>query len=1003
MKLQNYHENTEALHLNTMPNRSYYLPGNTRGEALSGESSRLLMLSGEWNFAYYQNCREVPEGAVQQDYAGEEFQPIPVPSTWQTEGYDRHQYTNIKYPFAFDPPYVPDQNPCGLYTRFFTLAEAEADARYCLNFEGVDSCFYLYIGGRFVGYSQVSHSTSEFDITDYVREGENHIAVLVLKWCDGSYLEDQDKFRMSGIFRDVYILTRPRDHIRDYFVHTDLTPGGVADIRVDVECVGSPAVRATLISPDGTELGAQDVKDGKVSFSVANPLLWNAEEPNLYLLYLETENEYIAQRVGIRQVEIVYGVILFNGKPLRFNGANRHDSDPFTGCAISREQAMRDLTIMKAHNINAVRTSHYPTAPWFVQLCDEYGFYVIDEADIEIHGTTTIYKGGEGKEDEGTFGLIAKDPRFEASIMDRVQRCVTRDKNSASIVMWSLGNESGYGPSFEKAGRWVKEYDPSRLTHYESSIYEDGGHKNDTSMLDVYSRMYASVAEIEKYFSAPGTPKPEGFPKPFVQCEYIHAMGNGPGDGEDYFALMEKYPGFCGGFVWEWCDHAVYMGSTADGRDKYFYGGDFGEFPHDGNFCMDGLVYPDRTPHTGLLEFKNICRPVRAELLEDGRVRFRNMRRFLPTGEMLTAEFEVTKDGEVVQKGQIPLNIAPMESKELDLGLKVPDSGNCHLTIRYYQKGERPMTPAGHELGFDQLALRSESKIPAQAAQGVKVADGEATVIVSGEGFRYVFDKPTGLFTSLVYGNRPLLERPMEWNIWRAPTDNDRNIRLEWEDAGYDRHTVKVYGIEAAEENGRAKIRVDFSIAAIHIQRILEIKAEWTVGSDGSINLDAKCRRNTDMPFLPRFGLRLFLPRAFDSLEYLGYGPTESYRDKRQGTWYGRFASTVAAQHEDYIKPQENGSHWGCTCAGLSDNDGYSLAVESGEPFSFGVSPYTQEELTALPHNFELTPCGSTVLCVDYDQSGLGSNSCGPELLEQYRLNDAEFRFSVCLRPAAGK
>ncbi|GHT55365.1 glycoside hydrolase family 42 [Spirochaetia bacterium] len=1030
MKLPDYHNNADILHENTEPVRAYYIPCADADEALSGSSSRVRTLNGEWQFAYFPSPYDVPEDAVtlcggDSITAPVKFDTVTVPSTWQNTGYDRHQYTNIKYPFPYDPPFVPAQNPCGLYKRVFHLESKPTGQRYYLNFDGVDSCFYLYIGGRYAGYSQVAHANSEFDVTDFVREGENHIAVLVLKWCDGSYLEDQDKFRHSGIFRDVYLISRSEQHIRDYFVHTRIGEDRSAEIQVDLEpaknVAGTLPISVNLLGPDGAELGRENAAADTVTFKVKEPVLWNAEQPVLYTLLIQAGDEWIAQKVGIRKVEIKDGVILLNGAPLRLNGVNRHDSDPVTGSAVSREQVLRDLTLMKQHNINAIRTSHYPNAPFFPQLCDQYGFYLIAESDIESHGVCTIYGGG-GE----TYGLLAQDPQFEQAILDRVQRNVIRDKNYPSVLFWSLGNESGYGPNFEKAGRWVKQYDASRLLHYERACSETGGHKNDTSMLDVYSRMYPSIAGIEQYFTSglpdPGArPASDGSRKPLVLCEYIHAMGNGPGDGEDYFELMEKYPGFAGGFVWEWCDHAVYMGRTVEGKAKYYYGGDSGEFPHDGNFCMDGLVYPDRRPHTGLLEYKNIIRPVRASFVKatgsGGIIHFKNMLRFTGTAGFLKARYELSRNGEVLESGECPLDLKPLEEKDIPLNYHLPADGNCYLTIFYIQEAALPLTNAGHILGHDQIELRREDRLLAkQGATGqaekaavgksITVTDSDTAIVISHPSFRYVFNKLTGTFDSLVYENRALLEKPTEFNIWRAPTDNDqRNIRHKWEEAGYDRHTVRVYKTRHEQDGQDILIHETLAISAIYIQRIIDIEAEWRIAPDGSIAVRLDCKRDTAFPFLPRFGLRMFLPRSMDRLEYLGYGPTETYIDKHQAAWYGKFRSTAALEHEDYIKPQENGSHWGCDAAKLTDAQGRGLAAENSgtgaanSRFSFNASVYTQEELTTKAHNFELEPSGYTVWCLDYQQSGVGSNSCGPELLEKYRLDAERFSFSILLRP----
>ena len=581
MEFQKMHENPDVLHVGTCQNRSYFLP---KAPEDGEESTRVCLLNGTWSFRYFDSFLDVfPEGSEGEIcFDEEDMDEIEVPSCWQNAGYDRHQYTNVRYPFPYDPPYVPDENPCGLYLRRFYMNAEDLTQKNYLNFEGVDSCFYLWINEQFAGYSQVSHSTSEFDITDLLNEGENSVAVLVVKWCDGSYLEDQDKLRMSGIFRDVYLIRRPLAHIRDYFVKTTVSDDlSHADIRVEMDFIGLPDVTAELYDAEGALL--ESTAGAEPNFALENPHLWNAEDPYQYTIVFRTADEVIEQKVGISKIEIRDSVLYFNNVKIKLRGVNRHDSDPVTGYTISREQAKRDLFLMKQHNINAVRTSHYPNAPWFLQLCSEYGFYVIAEADIEGHGAAA-QTGGYGMDE---YADNALNPIFDKAIMDRIQRSVIRDKNNACVLMWSYGNETGWGPSFEKAGAWVREYDPSRLTHYENTYYDARGHKNDLSSLTTESRMYSAPEWIDEYMVDPK------YTKPLVLCEYIHAMGNGPGDAEQYQQLIMKYDRFMGGFVWEWCDHAVYGGTTPDNRDIFRYGGDFGEYPHDGNFCMDGLVYPD--------------------------------------------------------------------------------------------------------------------------------------------------------------------------------------------------------------------------------------------------------------------------------------------------------------------------------------------------------------------------------------------------------------------------
>lgn len=998
MVLEKYYEDLQRLHIGCEENRAYYIPYPSQEAALEGvreESGAFLLLNGEWEFCYYESLWQLPQDFMREDSQLLGAARIPVPSVWQMLGYDRHQYTNIKYPFPVDFPYVPQENPCGVYRRRFPLKKQEGK-RYFLNFEGVDSCFYVWVNGEFSGFSQVSHSTSEFDVTPLLREGENTLTVAVLKWCMGSYLEDQDKLRMSGIFRDVYLLERPEERLRDFFVHTRLC-GEKAEVEVEYDCTlaGLP-VCLRLLDPQGKELVSCEATEGRTRFVVDSPVLWNAEEPALYTLLIQCAGEFISQRVGIREITAEGGVLRLNGQKIKLRGVNRHDSDPVTGYTISQSQAMKDLRLMKEHNFNAIRTSHYPNAPWFLELCDRYGFYVIAEADVEMHGVTAVYGGSQ----EHTYCTLARDPRTEWPVLDRVQRSVIRDKNHPSVLFWSLGNESGYGPSFAKAGCWVKEYDPSRLTHYESSIYDDGTGDNDVSMLDVYSRMYPSLEEIRRYFDE------EKGQKPYVLCEYTHAMGNGPGDAEDYQELIRRYDGLCGGFVWEWCDHAVRLGRGPDGRERLAYGGDFGEFPHDGNFCVDGLVSPMREPHPGLLELKNVLRPVRARY-EGGEVLLENQLDFTVLSDRVRARYEIWCGEKLCQSGEAAVPaLCPHESGKIDIPLDGLGGGRTLLNLYYEQCCALPLTPLGHPLGFDQLVLsegEEESLPDAPEREGaVQTREDDLTFTVEGENFRYVFDRQKGIFASLCLQNREWIRRPMEYNIWRAPTDNDRNIRLFWEEAGYDRARVRVYSSTVTSSPTGAEIRCSLSLTPVHIQRVLEVEACFAIDARGGIRMTLECRRNQELPYLPRFGVRLFLSKAMDCARYWGLGPQESYVDKHRASWEGEFSATAREMHVDYLKPQENGSHCGCRWLKVAGPDGRELAVR-GKGFSFSLSPYSQEELTRKAHNYELEEDENTVLCLDYAQSGIGSNSCGPELNEKYRLDAKVFCFSLSLAFSAGE
>jgi len=1003
---QHFHEDPQVLHVGTAPNRSYYIPFENAQEAEDGVSSRVFSLNGTWDFRYFDSFDDAMDPEEGLSFDEEEMDTIPVPSCWQNHGYGRHQYTNVRYPIPCDPPYVPEENPCGLYVRHFDLEEGSLSARWFLNFEGVDSCLYLWVNGEFAGYSQVSHSTSEFEISEFLREGDNTISVLVLQWCDGTYLEDQDKLRMSGIFRDVYLISRPQSFLRDFFVKEEFAPDySSATVNVELSPEGDCSVSGTLYSPDGDKIAQAGPSSECLSFTVESPVLWNAENPAQYTLVLETGEECISQQVGLRKIEIQDGVVLLNGTAIKFRGVNRHDSDPVTGYTISREQALRDLALMKRHNVNAIRTSHYPNAPWFMQMCSEFGFYVIGEADIESHGHATKL----GAYSFDNYADAADDPQFKEAILDRVQRDVIRDKNNAAAVIWSMGNESGWGENFENAGRWVKEYDPSRLLHYENIMEIHKERKPDFSMLDFFSQMYAPLTAIEEYCEK-GVIKnrmldmdyTELMPKnlPFVQCEYIHAMGNGPGDAEDYQQLIMKYPNFCGGFVWEWCDHAVYGGTTPDNRPIYRYGGDSGEFPHDGNFCMDGLVYPDRTPHTGLLEFKNVIRPIRARRAEGNTFILHNYLDFTNAEDFLEVSYEVTQDGETLLGGKLDLpHLPPHGEAEVSLP-ELPEEGTCTLVFSYAAKEDGEFYEAGYPLGFDEIILKEEPFfLDAPASGAVQIEESPRSIVVSGSNFRYEFDTRKGVFSEMCFHNRNLLTRPMEWNVYRAPTDNDQYIDMKWTGVGYDRPTVRVYETNVTtSETGAAVIACHLGIAALYIAKFLDVKAIWTVDVNGRIDTAISCRRDTHFPFLPRFGLRMFLPKAFDSVEYFGYGPYESYLDKHRASRLGVYAQSVSAMFENYLKPQENSSHMGCRYATVTDG-AYSLTASSETPFSFNVSEYTQEELKEKKHAHELNKCGETVFCVDYKMSGVGSNSCGPELLPQYRLEEEEFDFSFTLLP----
>lgn len=1008
MIVPRYYENLSVLHENTMPARAYYIPASKRMDNLvehREESDRMQLLNGTWKFQYFNSIYDIQDSFFEKNYDTENFDEIQVPSVWQMAGYDTHQYTNIRYPFPFDPPYVPQDIPCGAYVHTFEYSRDEKAPKSFLNFEGVDSCFYVWINGSYIGYSQVSHMTSEFDVTDVLQDGTNTVAVLVMKWCDGSYLEDQDKFRMSGIFRDVYILKRPKQAISDYHIKTRIEDM-LAKVEIEMKFYSPLNVKISIEDRNGAVVALGSIaEEGTAVLEIASPELWNTENPYLYKLILETENEVIVDHIALRKIEIKDQVIYLNGQKIKFRGVNRHDSDPVTGFTISLEQLTTDLTLMKQHNFNAIRSSHYPNAPFFYEMCDKYGFMVIDEADIEAHGPFMIYR----KEDTDYNRFkrwnekIADDPVWEEAIVDRVKLMVERDKNRFCIVMWSMGNESAYGCNFEKALEWTKNFDPDRITQYESARYRNYDETYDYSNLDVYSRMYPALSEIQEYLDKDGS-------KPFLLVEYCHSMGNGPGDFEDYFQMIQDNDKMCGGFVWEWCDHAIAHGTAENGKTIYAYGGDHGEEIHDGNFCMDGLVYPDRTVHTGLLEYKNVYRPARVISYnkESGELVLHNYMDFDDLKDYVKISYELTQDGLVISKGILPeFSVAPHGEGKTNLKINVPENGKCYLKLIYHLKKELPLLDEDHILGFDEIEVSKEDTkcklaekwIPKTVVDSeLQVNENDTQIHIKGREFAYTIDKRTALFTEMKFAGREYLNHPMELNIWRAPTDNDMYIKSEWKKAHYDKAYTRAYTTEVVQGKHGVKITSHASVVAETVQKILDVTITWKIEAAGKIDADIAVTKDDEFPDLPRFGVRMFLDKKLSAVRYFGMGPQESYCDKHQAASHGLYQANVDDLHEDYIRPQENGSHYDCEYVELN-NSRYGIVASAEKAFSFNASYYTQEELEKKTHNYELIESDSVVFCVDYALNGIGSNSCGPVVLEQYRFDDVLFRFQFTLIP----
>lgn len=979
-----YHEDPQALHIGTLPKHCYFIPFAPGEDSFSARenSSRFKLLNGEWDFSYYDSIVDMEDDFTV--LPGSE--KMPVPSNWQLHGHDKPQYTNIAYPIPYDPPYVPDDIPVGVYSRNYSYTPD--GMRRILTFEGADSCLYLYINGVFVGYSQVSHSTSEFDVTQYLREGENRITAAVLKWCDGTYLEDQDKFRLSGIFRDVYMLSRPEKRLENYIIRTELSED-LTSAKLTFTPSGSPA-ECTLHDDSGRLISNFSAADGEtISVEISDPKLWNAETPYLYRLTINAGGETIGERVGFRRICVENGVVKLNGTPIKFKGVNRHDSYPDTGYYAPLDKMRLDLTQMKRHNINAVRTSHYPNAPQFYQLCDELGLYVIDEADVETHGCVIVHNDLKWSKGYDGIALLASDERFKSAICDRAESLVKRDINRPCVLLWSLGNESGWGTNFLAAGQLVKSLDDTRLLHYESTYRLDD---TPTDILDLVSKMYPSRQEMQDYLAD------EKETRPYILCEYCHAMGNGPGDLENYHSTFYSNERFCGGFIWEWADHSFPLGLTPDGRIKYGYGGDFGERHHDGNFCMDALNYPDRTPHTGLLEAKQVYRPVRVTAGEAGRFIFSSTLEFADAGRLLDCRWEISRAGVTTCAGTLNFSLPPMGTAEISVPEAAePFNEESYIRFMFTAKEETPYCEKGHEVCFDQVKLCIGKPLAEPAPETpVKVEETALIVSVTSGETVFRFNKRLSAFDSIKHSGKELLDRPLSFNFFRAPVDNDV-MKNDWYAAHLNELTPRNYGVTVDSTPISAEIKLRQSMSwGVH-QPAAYMDVTYRI-SGGALDIECSAEFSNKVEMLPRFGIRAFLPRRFSQVEYYGYGPYESYADKHQASWVGKFTADVSELHEDYIRPQENSSHWGCAYVELTDGETV-LRFASDPGFSFNVSEYTQEELAAKRHNFELEKCGSSVVCIDSRMAGVGSNACGPALDDKYRLPlpeiSAKFRIEI--------
>ncbi len=945
--IRNY-EDPKKTSENRLPPRSYYLPA---GAADS------ILLSGEWRFAYFPREIDLPAEITDWD-------SIPVPSCWQLHGYEQPNYSNINYPFPCDPPYVPDDNPCGVYERDFELDSLDRRVYFLLL--GASSCAFVYLNGKYVGFTQGSRMSAEFDLTDYARVGQNTLRVKVLKWCCGSYLEDQDCFRLNGIFRDCYLLLRPEGHLFD----VQMLPSE-REIALDFDGEAQVSVY------DGDELLCQENSNGKFRFSPENPVLWNAEKPHLYTVKLCSAGEEITLRTALRSVAVSdKRELLINGSPVKLHGVNHHDTTPTAGYTMTHEEMRRDLELMKSLNVNCVRTAHYPPHPDFAAMCDELGLYVVLETDIETHGFLRRYPNVPYHYDCESSDWPTVDPEWKAEHLDRMRRTVESFKNYPSVIMWSLGNEAGFGENHADMITELKIRDKTRLIHYQPA-HESPEGKN---MPDVHSpQMYSPYEEIIEMA------EDETIDKPIFLCEYSHTMGNGPGDVFGYNELFDRYDNLIGGCVWEWADHVI----LRDGVQ--LYGGDFeGELTHDGNFCCDGMVFSDRTFKSGTYEIKAAYQPIRTEYSR-GILKVTNRLDFTDLSEY-TLVCELECDGKTVNKKEFIIALAPHASTELDLGFeKVVCDLGAHVNVYLYAKDGSLAAECQHEAEHDNAWEYDTTVRPA-----LTVSEDDRRIFLKGEGFEYVFSKHDGFFESIKVNGRETLAGIPHLSAVRALTDNDKkmadlwNNRNVWQGENLDTAFSKVYDANY----GEGIISVKGALAGVSRKPFFRYISNIVVEDSGIAKVIICGKVRADSEYLPRLGMEFLLPPESNEFSYYGRGPRENYCDMCHSAKVGEYSSTAHDEYVNYVRPQEHGNH---TDTRRLTIGGLEFRTKTG--FEFAVSEYSASALEAANHTNELKKDGFVHLRVDYKVSGVGSASCGPALRDEYRLSEKEIRFEFSINP----
>lgn len=923
---------------NRMPARSYLNPEGPDG------ASRVESLNGVWRFSLSPTAAEVPSRWQDPASSDDEWDELEVPSCWQMKGYGKPAYTNVVYPFPIDPPEVPTENPTGCYRRTFTLPDSASLPVTILRFLGVDSCFEVWVNGTYVGMSKGSRLMSEFDLSAVVRPGKNLIAIKVHQWCDASYLEDQDMWWVSGIFRDVELIRCTATRIQDVFVHSPYE-AGASDFSVEVQTTSGRAEVEIM----GQTL---PVVDGVARTRLEGVQPWSAETPHLEPLTVRLfspEGELMEQvrlRVGFRTAKVEGNRFLVNGVAVRLKGVNRHEWNPDTGRTLSAEDVRRDVELMKTHNINAVRTSHYPPHPSFLAVCDEAGLYVIDECDLETHG---FYP------DDWELNPSA-DPVWREAYEDRAERMVHRDKNHPCVVIWSLGNEAGLGQNHEAMAAVIRRLDLSRPIHYERDLGAD--------VADVWSQMYTHPDKVAAI--ARGEDTRHG--KPFMLCEYAHAMGNGPGSLSDYWALFWNHPHLMGAFVWEWIDHGIRVGN------RFAYGGEFGETIHDGNFVVDGLLFPDRTPSPAMAELKKVLEPV--EIVAESFGVFRLKNRYDFNGlDHLAAAWVLTVDGVITEQGDVDLpSLGAGESGAVTLPVEVAVQGESAVTLTLHTREATDWIPAGTEIAWGQATSGQAAKRTSTKPLTMKLDRVRS-------GMSLESDRAL-----VLAGPKPV--------FYRATTDNDRGGRKvaeQWRDAGLHRLQVRLNDWEG----DTARLRV----APPTKKGGFEVQVAYRQPEPGIVEvaLEIEARR-IELETLPRVGIELELPADLAQVCWLGLGPGEAYPDSHQAAKLGRYEATLDELHTAYVFPQENGARMGTRWVQLLDGNGKGLEVRGDAPFWFSAKRYTTADLEAALHDDELPRRDRVFLTLDHAMNGLGSNSCGPDLLDAYKLRPGKWSFAFQFR-----